>query len=112
VLLDGKRTFSCRTEVESAAGKAVMTIEGLAEGERLHPVQEAFLEEGAAQCGYCTPGMVMATVALLKDKPGASDDEIVAWMNANLCRCCNYVNILSAVKRAARGVADAGRVAP
>ena len=112
VLVDGKRTFSCRTEVEGAAGKNVTTIEGLAEGDKLHPVQEAFLEEAAAQCGYCTPGMVMATVALLKEKPNAGDDEIVAWMNANLCRCCNYVNIMNAVKRAARGAADAGRQAP
>ena len=112
VLLDGKRTFSCRTEVEKATGRTVTTIESLAGGERLHSVQEAFLEEGASQCGYCTPGMVMATVALLKDKPAASDDEIVKWMNANLCRCCNYVNIFNAVRRAARGVADAGRVAP
>ena len=118
VLLDGRRAFSCRTEIETVSGKPVTTIEALAEGEKLHPVQEAFLEEGASQCGYCTPGMIMATVALLKDKPNASDDEIVAWMNANVCRCCNYVNILNAVKRCARGVAgtgagaDAGRVTP
>ena len=112
VLLDGKRTFSCRTEAEAASGKSVTTIEALSQGDRLHPVQEAFLEEGASQCGYCTPGMVMATVALLKEKPNAGDDEIVAWMNANLCRCCNYVNILNAVKRAARGAAGAGRQTP
>jgi aerobic-type carbon monoxide dehydrogenase small subunit (CoxS/CutS family) len=105
VLLDGKRTFSCRAEVNSASGKSVTTIEGLAKGDTLHPVQEAFLAEGASQCGYCTPGMVMAAVALMKDKPAASDDEIVAWMNGNVCRCCNYVNILSAVKRAVRGAA-------
>lgn len=112
VLVDGKRTFSCRTEIESASSKTVTTIEGLAERNELHPVQEAFLEEAAAQCGYCTPGLIMSTVALLKEKPAASDEEIVAWMNANLCRCCNYVNIMNAVKRAARGVADAGRQAP
>jgi carbon-monoxide dehydrogenase small subunit len=116
VLLDGKRTFSCRTEVDSAAGKAVTTIEGLASGDTLHPVQEAFLAEGASQCGYCTPGMVMAAFALVRDKPHAGDDEIVAWMNGNVCRCCNYVNILSAVKRAMRGpgtsAAEPGRQAP
>jgi aerobic-type carbon monoxide dehydrogenase small subunit (CoxS/CutS family) len=101
VLVDGKRVFSCRTDVESASGKTVTTIEGLAKGDALHPVQEAFLAESASQCGYCTPGMIMAAVALLNDKPHASDDEIVRGMNANVCRCCNYVNILSAVKRAA-----------
>ena len=113
VLVDGKRTFSCRTEVEDAAGKAVTTIEGLADGDTLHPVQEAFLEESASQCGYCTPGMIMATVALLREKPGAGEEEIGRWMNANLCRCCNYVNILNAVKRAANATAaGAGRQAP
>ena len=116
VLVDGKRTFSCRAEVDSASGKTVTTIEGLAKGETLHPVQEAFLAEGASQCGYCTPGMVMAAVALMKEKPAADDDEIVAWMNGNVCRCCNYVNILSAVKRAVHGAAasaaEPGRQAP
>ena len=100
VLVDGRRMFSCRTEVEDVAGKAVTTIEGLADGDKLHPVQEAFLAESASQCGYCTPGMIMATVALMKEKPGASEAEMVSWMNGNLCRCCNYVNILSAVRRA------------
>src|SRR3954466_14225921 len=92
VLLEGKRVFSCRTEADSADGKAVTTIEGLAQGDALHPVQEAFLADGASQCGYCTPGMIMSAVALLKDKPHADDGQIVAWMNANVCRCCNYVN--------------------
>jgi aerobic-type carbon monoxide dehydrogenase small subunit (CoxS/CutS family) len=101
VLVDGKRIFSCRTDVEAAGGKTVTTIEGLAKGDALHPVQEAFVAECASQCGYCTPGMIMAAVALLNDKPRAGDDEIVRWMNGNVCRCCNYVNILSAVKRAA-----------
>ena len=101
VLVDGKRIFSCRTDVESASGKTVTTIEGLAKGDALHPVQEAFMAESASQCGYCTPGMIMAAVALLTDKPHAGDDEIVRGMNGNVCRCCNYVNILNAVKRAA-----------
>ena len=108
VLVDGKRAFSCRTEVEAASGKSVTTIEGLCRGEALHPVQEAFVEEGASQCGYCTPGMIMAAVALLNDKPRAGEAEIVQWMNANVCRCCNYVNILNAVKRAAGAGAGAG----
>jgi aerobic-type carbon monoxide dehydrogenase small subunit (CoxS/CutS family) len=101
VLVDGKRIFSCRTDVEAAGGKTVTTIEGLAKGDALHPVQEAFVAECASQCGYCTPGMIMAAVALLNDKPRAGDDEIVRWMNGNVCRCCNYVNILNAVKHAA-----------
>jgi carbon-monoxide dehydrogenase small subunit len=107
VLLDGKRVFSCRTEADNANGRTVTTIEGLCEGQTLHPVQEAFLAEGASQCGYCTPGMIMAAVALLKDKPHADDGQMVAWMNANVCRCCNYVNIFNAIKRAAGGAADA-----
>jgi aerobic carbon-monoxide dehydrogenase small subunit len=115
VLLDGKRVFSCRTDATRADGKAVTTIEGLAQGDALHPVQEAFLAEGASQCGFCTPGMIMAAVALLKDKPHADDEQIVAWMNANVCRCCNYVNIFNAVKRAAGGATSAqaaGRQTP
>ena len=101
VLVDGKRTFSCQKSVEGAAGREVLTIEGLATGESLHPVQEAFLVEQAYQCGYCTPGMVMATVALLNEKPNPSDEEMASWMNRQLCRCCGYPNILRAVKRAA-----------
>jgi carbon-monoxide dehydrogenase small subunit len=101
VLLNDKRTFSCRTPVSKADGLAVQTVEGLANGEALHPVQEAFLAEGAFQCGYCTSGMIMATVALLKDKPHPTDDEIRSWMNKNLCRCCGYPRVTQAVRRAA-----------
>jgi aerobic-type carbon monoxide dehydrogenase small subunit (CoxS/CutS family) len=101
VLLDDKRTFSCRTAVGKADGKTVQTIEGLPTGDALHPVQEAFLAEGAFQCGYCTPGMIMATVALLKDKPRPTDAEIHSWMNKNLCRCCGYPKVVDAVRRAA-----------
>ena len=103
VLLDGKRVFSCRTRVAAAADKSVTTIEGIAQGERLHPVQEAFLAEGAFQCGYCTPGMVIAAVALLKDKPRPSDADIIEGMNRNLCRCCSYASYIKAVRRAADG---------
>jgi aerobic-type carbon monoxide dehydrogenase small subunit (CoxS/CutS family) len=101
VLLDDKRTFSCRTAVSKAEGKSVQTIEGLATGDTLHPVQEAFLAEGAFQCGYCTPGMIMATVALLKEKPKPSEEEIRSWMTKNICRCCSYPRISDAVRRAA-----------
>jgi aerobic-type carbon monoxide dehydrogenase small subunit (CoxS/CutS family) len=101
VLMDGKRIFSCLTSIEEAANRTVLTIEGLATGETLHPVQQAFLEEGGFQCGYCTPGMIMNAVALLQTKPNPTDAEISVWMNRNLCRCCGYPKILSAVRRAA-----------
>ena len=101
VLLDGERVFSCRTPASRAEGKAVLTIEGLAKADALHPVQRAFLDEGAFQCGYCTPGMIIAAVALLDANPKPTDDEIVAGMNRNICRCCSYPKILQAVRRAA-----------
>jgi aerobic-type carbon monoxide dehydrogenase small subunit (CoxS/CutS family) len=102
VLIDGRRTYSCRTTAGEAAGRTITTIEGLASGERLHPVQEAFLAENAFQCGYCTPGMILSTVALLAENPNPTDAQIVAWLNRDLCRCCGYPNILNAVRRAAR----------
>ena len=100
VLLDGKRVYACQTEVSEAAGKSVTTIEGIAEGDKLHPVQEAFLAEGAYQCGYCIPGMIMSGVALLKEKPNPTDEEIASYMNRHLCRCCGYINIQKAIRRA------------
>ena len=100
VLVEGKRVFSCRVPASSVEGKTIVTIEGLAKGDDLHPVQEAFLEEGAFQCGYCTPGMILAAVALLEEKPRPTDAEIASGMNRNLCRCCSYPNILKAVRRA------------
>src|SRR4051812_49025371 len=101
VLVEGKRTFSCRTSVEDAANRSITTIEGLAKGETLHPVQEAFLECNAFQCGYCTSGMIMGTVALLNKQAKPSESEITEWMNAHVCRCCSYVTIHQAVTRAA-----------
>ena len=101
VLVDGKRVFSCKTSVGRVGGKAIQTIEGLASGEALHPVQEAFLAENAFQCGYCTPGMIMATVALLQETPQPTEEQVRAGMNRNLCRCCGYTKILKAVRRAA-----------
>jgi aerobic-type carbon monoxide dehydrogenase small subunit (CoxS/CutS family) len=101
VLVDGKRTFSCRMPVGQAAGKTVLTVEGLATDTKLHPVQEAFLAEDAYQCGYCIPGMILAAVALLRDKPKPSDQEIISSMNRQLCRCCGYEKIVRAVRRAA-----------
>lgn len=101
VLMDGKPVRSCVVPVSLAGGKAITTIEGLAQGGKLHPVQEAFLEEGAMQCGYCTSGMILSTVALLQEKPEPTDEEIVAGMDGNICRCNGYVKIMNAVRRAA-----------
>ena len=101
VLIDGRPVRSCVTLATAAAGKRVLTIEGLAEGDALHPVQQAFLSESAFQCGFCTPGMIMATVALLRETPSPTDEQTRAALNGNLCRCCDYPRILSAVRRAA-----------
>ncbi len=100
VLVEGKPTLACITPVQSAQGKSLTTIEGLARGQELHPVQRAFLEEGAFQCGYCTPGMILETVALLKEHPKASEGEIISGMQTHLCRCCNYPAIVGAIRRA------------
>jgi carbon-monoxide dehydrogenase small subunit len=100
VLLDGKCVHACMTPVAMADMKIVTTIEGLAKGDVLHPVQEAFLAEGAMQCGYCTPGMIMRAVSLLQRYPHPTDDQIVTEMNGNLCRCNGYIKILNAVRRA------------
>ena len=102
VLVDDKRTFSCRTAIEHVAGRSVVTIEGLAKRDELHPVQRAFMEENAYQCGYCIPGMIMGTVALLKENPKPNDDEIRKWLSHQICRCCGYPRILNAVRRAAK----------
>ncbi len=101
VLIDGKRVFSCVTPVSSAQGKTLLSIEGLAAGEKLHSVQEAFLEENAFQCGYCTTGMIMCAVELIADTPKPNDEQIVKAMNKNMCRCCAYPSIFKAVRRAA-----------
>ena len=101
VLIDGNRVFSCRTSVGSVADKSITTIEGLASDKTLHPVQQAFLDEQAYQCGYCTSGMIIAATALLGSTPHPTEKQIVTAMNGNLCRCCGYPRILSAVRRAA-----------
>jgi len=103
VLVNGRPTFSCTTRVGTVKGHKIETIEGLAEGDQLHPVQAAFLNEEALQCGYCTPGMIMTAVALLRDKPKPSADEIRAAMDRNICRCGTHLRIMRAVENAARG---------
>jgi carbon-monoxide dehydrogenase small subunit len=102
VLIDDKAVRSCLTEITEVEGRKVQTIEGLKRDDHLHPVQAAFIEEEAMQCGYCVPGMILSTIALLKRTPKPSRDQIVEALNGNLCRCCGYVNILKAVERAAK----------
>jgi aerobic-type carbon monoxide dehydrogenase small subunit (CoxS/CutS family) len=101
VLIDGKNVRTCQENAVDYDGKSITTIEGLAQGDALHPVQEAFIAERAMQCGYCVPGMILTTVALLKKYPKPTEQQVVAFMGGNLCRCNNYVNILRAVHRAA-----------
>jgi aerobic-type carbon monoxide dehydrogenase small subunit (CoxS/CutS family) len=105
VLVDGKAQRSCITRVTRVAQKQITTIEGLASGARLHPVQQAFLEEGALQCGYCTPGMIMSAVALLEQNHHPSQSEIVEFMDGNICRCGAYCRIIRAIEKAAKRLA-------
>ena len=103
VMLDGRPIVSCVTPVRAAAGKKIITIEGLASGGRLDRVQQAFLDEGAMQCGYCIPGMILRTVALLEAHPKPTEAQTIEALDGNLCRCCGYTSILAAVRRAAEG---------
>jgi aerobic-type carbon monoxide dehydrogenase small subunit (CoxS/CutS family) len=100
VLLDGRAQRSCITPVSAASGKSITTIEGLAKEDRLHPVQQAFLDEGAMQCAYCTSGMIMSAVSLLNSKQNPSDSEILQFMQGNICRCGTYPRIVAAVRKA------------
>lgn len=100
VLVNGEARRSCITKVADAAGKPILTIEGLAQNGKLHPLQQAFLDADALQCGYCTPGMIMAGVALLHRNPQPADPEILRAMDRNICRCGAYPRIVAAVRRA------------
>ena len=102
VLLDGLPARSCITKVATAAGKKVVTIEGLAPEGKLHPMQEAFLEAEAFQCGWCTPGMIVGAVGLLQKNPKPTEAEIVAGMNGHICRCGTYPRIVQAIQSAAK----------
>ena len=102
VHLDGEAVLACMVLAVDADGRRVDTIEGVADGNRLDPVQEAYLEEGAIQCGFCTPGFVMTTKALLAETPDPSEAEIREYLKGNYCRCTGYVNIVRAVQSAAR----------
>ena len=100
VLVNGRRVNSCLTLAVMHAGDEITTIEGLANGEELHPMQVAFIEHDGFQCGYCTPGQICSAVALLKENRANSDEEIREWMSGNICRCGAYPNILAAIKGA------------
>lgn len=101
VLIDGESVLSCLTRVAQVDGKEVLTVEGLAEGEDLHPVQQAFVETGGVQCGFCTPGFIMVAVELLERNPDPSREEIREWIEGNICRCTGYVKIVDAIELAA-----------
>lgn len=100
VLSGDEAIRSCITSIAEVAGQSLTTIEGLADSDELHPVQQAFIDKDAAQCGYCVPGQILTAVALLRTKPQAAREEIIEAMTGNICRCCNYVNILAAVEQA------------
>ena len=101
VIVDGRAEDSCMLMAKKLGGKKIETIEGLANGEVLHPIQEAFIEAGAVQCGYCTPGMIMSAKALLDENPLPDEAEIRAAIDDNLCRCTGYVKIVEAIQLAA-----------
>ena len=106
VLIDGKPTLSCLTLAIACSGKDITTIEGLSTGTELHPVQQAFIDKGAIQCGYCTPGMILSTAALLAENPSPTEAEIKHGLAGNLCRCTGYVKIIDAVKHASETMAQ------
>lgn len=108
VILDGRLVDSCMVLAVAAEGKSILTIEGVAQNGNLHPVQQALLEKHGVQCGYCTPGMVMAAKALLDENPRPSEEEIRRGISGNLCRCTGYQNIVEAIQAAADAL-DGGR---
>lgn len=101
VLVDGAATRACITKVGAVAGKRIVTIEGLAPEGKLHPVQQAFLDSDALQCGWCTPGMIIGAVSLLRNNPRPSDAQIVNAMNGHICRCGTYPRVVAAIRAAA-----------
>jgi carbon-monoxide dehydrogenase small subunit len=104
VIVDGQPERSCSTPLSEVAGKSILTIEGLEAGGRLHPVQEAFIEYNVMQCGFCTPGMIMAAYGLLRQKPQPTREDIVQGLEDNFCRCGGYARIIRAVESAARAM--------
>jgi aerobic-type carbon monoxide dehydrogenase small subunit (CoxS/CutS family) len=109
VLIDGVATRSCVTKVSSTTGKRIVTIEGLEKKGRLHPVQEAFIEAGQMQCGYCTAGMIMSAAALIQKTHNPTDQQILRAMEGNICRCGTYTRVVQAIKKAARTAGGEGK---
>jgi xanthine dehydrogenase YagT iron-sulfur-binding subunit len=106
VLIDGRRVLSCLTLALAAQGQAITTIEGLAFGGKLHPMQQAFVDQDAFQCGYCTPGQILSAVACVSEGHASNDDDIREYMSGNICRCAAYPNIVAAVRQAAAAASD------
>ena len=102
VIMDGKTVNSCLVLAPEADGKEILTIEGLAQGDKLHPIQEAFMEQGGLQCGFCTPGIIISTKALLDENPKPTDEEMRRGLAGNFCRCTGYTKIFESVKAAAQ----------
>lgn len=108
VVFDGKSLKSCLMFAVQADGAEILTVEGLAKDEKLHPIQEAFWENHGLQCGYCTPGVLMSSYVLLKDNPQPSEEDIREGITGNICRCTGYVNIVKAIKEASKKIEGAG----
>jgi xanthine dehydrogenase YagT iron-sulfur-binding subunit len=106
VLIEGRHVVSCLTLALAAEGQQILTIEGLAKGDELHPMQQAFIDQDAFQCGYCTPGQIMSAVACVKEGHAGSDEDIREYMSGNICRCAAYPNIVAAVKQAALAISS------
>jgi xanthine dehydrogenase YagT iron-sulfur-binding subunit len=104
VMIDGRRVVSCLTLALAAQGQEIVTIEGLSKGSQLHPMQQAFIDNDAFQCGYCTSGQIMSAVACVKEGHAGNDDDIREYMSGNLCRCAAYPNIVAAIKQAAPAI--------
>ena len=103
VLIDGRPVNSCLVLAAEVVGREITTIEGLAQGDKLHPLQQAFIEHNAIQCGFCTPGMILTSLALLNEIPNPSEEEIRRYLQGNLCRCTGYSKIVEAIQAAALG---------
>lgn len=110
IIIDGKTVNSCLVLAVEADGKEVLTVEGLANNGQLHPIQEAFVQYGAVQCGYCTPGMIMSVKALLDENPNPTEEEVKRAISGNLCRCTGYVKIIDAIKKAAEVIQAGGNL--
>jgi len=110
IIMDGKTVNSCLVLAVEAGDKEVLTIEGLANKGQLHPIQEAFVQQGAVQCGYCTPGMIISAKALLDENPNPTEEEVRQAIGGNLCRCTGYVKIVDAVKKAAEVIQAGGNL--